>query len=257
MNVFAIADLHLAFGVPSKTMEVFGEGWHNYSQRLKENWEREVSPNDLVLIPGDISWAKNLEEAIIDLNWIEALPGTKLLLKGNHDYWWGSLSKVKAILPASIHLLQNNAFNWNDISIAGTRLWDTPEYNYSELSHFVENPVKKGEENKRDEIEEERESFRIFERELGRLELSLKELNKKAKIKIAMTHYPPISPTLKPSRTSYLLEKYGVDICVFGHIHNVKEPNNLIGESRGIKYYLTAADYLKFNPLKIATSGSC
>lgn len=257
MNVFAIADLHLAFSVPSKTMEVFGEGWHKYSERLKENWEREVSPNDLVLIPGDISWAKNLDEAIIDLNWIEALPGTKLLLKGNHDYWWGSLSKMKAMSLSSIHFLQNNAFNWNDISIAGTRLWDTPEYNYSELSHFVENPVKKGGEEIKDEEELERESFKIFERELLRLELSLKELNKEAKVKIAMTHYPPISPSLTPSRTSYLLEKYGVDISVFGHIHNVKEPKNLLGEARGVKYYLTAADYLKFKPLKIATSGSC
>lgn len=247
MSVFAIGDLHLAFSVPDKSMEFFGPLWANYTKRLEEAWKSAIGKDDLVLIPGDISWAKTLSEAEVDLAWIGALPGTKVLLKGNHDYWWSSLAQVAKILPPSMHLLQNNAFNWGDISVGGARLWDSDEYTYESWIEYIENPRAK----KMQEQEGPEEREKIFLRELGRLEMSLKQLNSKAKRKMAMTHYPPIGPAGTSSRASRLLEKYGVEICVFGHLHSVRKSSPLMRELNGVRYFLTAADYLEFKPLKI------
>lgn len=247
MSIFAIADLHLAFSIPDKSMEFFGESWHRYAERTEEAWRASIKADDLVLIPGDISWAKDAIQAQQDLAWIDSLPGTKLLLRGNHDYWWGSLSQVKKILPPSMHAIHNTVFNWKDISIGGSRLWDTDEYTFDAYINYVANPrIKKLQEPENPEEEE-----KIFVRELARLEMSLKELNQKAGYKIAMTHYPPISATLQPSRASLLLEKYNVQTCVFGHLHSVKRELPMFGEANGIHYHLVAADYLQFKPLQI------
>ena len=102
MNIWAIGDLHLSFGVPDKSMDIFGPAWKDHAKQIEESWHRLIRPEDLVLIPGDISWAMRIEDAILDLQWIDRLSGTKLLLKGNHDYWWGSLKKIAAILPPSL-----------------------------------------------------------------------------------------------------------------------------------------------------------
>lgn len=244
MPVWAIADLHLSFGVPDKNMDVFGEQWVNYTQKIQNNWLAQISDDDLVLIPGDISWAMQPKDAKPDLDWIHELPGTKVMIRGNHDYWWTSLSKIEKILPPSIHLIQNNAFEWKDIAVGGARLWDTPEFNFNEYIHFIENPRAK-----LTEIDTNLgEAEKIFTREMGRLELSLKALSPKAKMRIVMTHYPPIGPDLAQSRVSTLLTKYNVNICVFGHLHNVK-PSLLFGEKNGISYYLTSCDYLNFKPI--------
>ncbi len=244
MSVWAIADLHLSFGVPEKSMEVFGSEWIGYSEKIKANWESAVKPDDLVLIAGDISWAMRPEQAKIDLDWIEALPGTKAMIKGNHDYWWSSLSRVKSILPPSIQIIQNNAFNWEKYSIGGARLWDTDEYGFDAYIDFKEAAVPSSKEAKPDQE-------KIFKRELERLELSLKALDQKASKRLVMTHYPPISADLQPSKTASLLEKYRVDICVFGHLHSVKRGAPLFGERHSIRYYLTSCDYLDFKPLPI------
>lgn len=246
MSIFAIADLHLALSVPDKSMEYFGEPWKNYETLIKDEWTSLVKPDDLVLIPGDISWAKTLDQALIDLNWIHTLPGTKLLLRGNHDYWWTSINKLRQALPPSMHALQNDTFNWKNISIAGARLWDTDEFTFEGCINYVDNDRIK----KLEEPENPEEQERIFIRELGRLELSLKQL-KPHSLKIAMTHYPPIGPDLTPTRASLLLEKFGITQCVFGHLHSVKRNLPLFGTSHGIEYKLIAADYLRFKPLKI------
>lgn len=245
MTVWALADLHLALGTPDKAMDVFGEPWIDYTDKIKSRWLNTIQPEDLILIPGDISWALKLEQARVDLDWIHQLPGTKILLRGNHDYWWASLKQIQAILPPSIHLIQNNAFHWKDVSIAGSRLWDTTEYKFQTYINYINNPRAKG------ITEEDRsaDSEMIFKRELSRLETSLKGLSNG--VRIAMTHYPPISGDLKESQASALLEKYHVDICVFGHLHNVKKEIPLFGKKNGISYYLTSADYLDFTPLKI------
>lgn len=243
-----MGDLHLALGVPDKQMDAFGEPWIGYTQKIEENWKSVIGPNDLVLIPGDISWAMTIEEVIPDLEWIHNLPGTKVILRGNHDYWWTSLSKVEKVLPSSIHLIQNNSFFWNDVAIGGTRLWDTPEYAFRQYINYAENPRAK----KLAAPEDPREAEKVFLRELGRLELSLKSMNPKAKRRIAMTHYAPIGADLADSRTSAILEKYHVDICVFGHLHNVKSDIPLFGEHHGIKYILTSADYIDFKPVLLS-----
>lgn len=236
MSVWAIADLHLSFGVSEKSMDLFGGAWVNHAEKLKTAWTQNIKAEDLVLIPGDISWAMRSEEALIDLQWIDALPGTKLLLRGNHDYWWGSIAKVRSLLPPSCHALQNDAFYWKGIAIAGSRLWDSPEYSFGPPN--LDAPPLSPDDQK------------VFERELLRLEMSLKAMRSDAPLKIAMTHYPPISLTLAPSRASALLEKYGISYCVFGHLHNMP-PQPYFGERGGVKYLLTACDYLNCTPLQI------
>lgn len=251
MSIWAIADLHLSFGVPSKHMHIFGPQWEHYTEKIEQAWREAVSDNDLVLIPGDISWAMHTEEARLDLEWIGQLPGTKVLLKGNHDYWWGSLAKIKSILPPSCHLIQNNSFTWKGVSIGGARLWDIPHLSFNDCINFQEHPAVK----KLTEADQSEESQKIYQRELGRLETSLKSMDSKAHLRIAMTHYPPIGPQLQETEASRLLEKYQIQICVFGHLHNVKPEAKLFGIHHGIQYYLTACDYLdRFKPIKIAES---
>jgi uncharacterized protein len=244
LHIWAIADLHLSFSLPNKKMDVFGTQWKNHPQKIKAQWEKKISPEDLILIPGDISWAMNSEEVQADLDWIHQLPGTKLLLKGNHDYWWSSFKKVQALLPPSIHCIQNNSFQWNNIAIGGSRLWDSSEYNFNKWVEFKKNLQISSSSIKTTEQDE-----KIFTRELHRLELSLKELSQKAHYRIAMTHYPPIGPTLQNSKASMLLEKYSINSCVFGHLHSLKTNlPALFGKHNAIDYHLTACDYLDFNP---------
>jgi predicted phosphohydrolase len=248
MPIWAIADLHLSFGVPDKHMRVFGPQWENYTEKIEEAWRAAVSEEDLILIPGDISWAMRPQQAKPDLDWIGQLPGTKVFLKGNHDYWWTSLAKLAPFLPPSCHLIQNNSFTWKGASIAGTRLWDVPGLNFSSAIDY-----KSAECVKLVEKDLSKESEIIYARELSRLETSLKSMNPKATVRIAMTHYPPVGPQLQETEASRLLEKYKIQICVFGHLHNVKPEVQLFGNLHGIDYFLTACDYLeRFRPIKIA-----
>ena len=247
MRIWAIGDLHLSFGVKNKSMDIFGPNWEDHAKKIGENWKSTIHPDDLVLVPGDLSWAMKLEDAVPDLQWVDELPGTKVMIKGNHDYWWGSLSKIAAGLPPSIHLIQNNVFNWKDVTIGGARLWDTPEYSFGQFIEFKENPkAKKVEE----EIQEDL-SQKLFDRELERLKMSLKGLNPDAAIRIAMTHYPPIGADLQPSRAAQILEQHQVQICVFGHLHNLKPNQPLFGTARGIRYILTSCDYIHFQPVAV------
>lgn len=245
MRIWAIGDLHLSFGVPNKGMEIFGSQWISHAEKIASHWKNLIHADDLVLIPGDISWAMTLEEALPDLQWIDALPGTKVMIKGNHDYWWGSLGKLAAILPPSIHVIQNNVFNWKGVSIGGARLWDTPEYSFGPFIEFKENPKAK----KTDLVQEELNQ-KLFDRELERLKLSLSQLDPNATLRIAMTHYPPIGANLQPSRAAQILEQNNIQICVFGHLHNLKK-DPLFGEARGVRYILTSSDYIHFQPVAI------
>ncbi len=247
MSIWAIGDLHLSFGVAGKNMDVFGPEWASHADKIRTHWEEQIAPDDLVLVPGDISWGSTTEEAAPDLEWLGALPGTKVMIKGNHDYWWHSISKVQKILPPSCHVIQNNAFDWNGFSIGGARLWDSDEYSFNEQIAFFEREIVSA----KPHHDEAAVNQKIFARELLRLESSLKALNPKAKKRIAMTHYPPIGPDFKPSKAAALLEKYGVEICVYGHLHSLKPDVKLSGEARGVSYHLTACDYLAFSPLKI------
>jgi uncharacterized protein len=247
MAVWALGDVHLSFGVPDKKMDVFGINWKDHPEKIRTHWLEQIHENDLVLIPGDISWAMKPEDAKPDLDWIHSLPGTKVMIRGNHDYWWYSIKKIQKLLPPSIHLIQNNIFKWNNLVIGGSRLWDTPEYSFNDYIPYIENPR----ENVLTKVEDPQEAEKIFERELGRLEMSLKQMPNDGSIRIAMTHYPPIGGNLQPSRASALLEKYNISLCVFGHLHNVL-PNALpYGTKNGVRYVLTSCDYLNCNPVKV------
>ena len=250
IKIWALSDLHLAFGVPSKTMEAFGSAWKGYAEKMSENWKRLISADDLVLIPGDISWAMRLEEALIDLRWIDALPGQKIILKGNHDYWWGSASKLAQALPPTIRFIQNNAITWNNVTIGGSRLWDTPEYHFNSYILFQENPLSKLKSSEEREREQE-EAKKTFKKELERLKLSLCQLDPQAHTRIALTHYPPIGPHLEPSSASSILEQFNIDTCVFGHLHNVKPGSLPFGTSRGVHYVFSSCDYINFCPILI------
>lgn len=250
MKIWAIGDLHLSFGVEGKDMDVFGPGWENHAEKISQHWHATVGSDDLVLIPGDISWAMRPEEAVADLAWIHRLPGTKAMIKGNHDYWWGSLKKISEILPPSIHLIQNNAFHWRGCAIGGARLWDTPEYGFSQFIEFRENPKAKKSEGVEEVVQEEL-SQKIFDRELERLKMSLKQLDPNAKVRIAMTHYPPIGADLERSRASQILEENEIQVCVFGHLHNIKAGCTLFGEARGVRYLLTSSDYIRHQPIAV------
>lgn len=231
-------------------MDLFGPSWRGHAMTIKAAWDRHVAPDDLVLIPGDISWAMRLEEAMPDLQWIDERPGTKVLVKGNHDYWWSSLNKVRKALPPSIRVIQNDAAVCDGIAIAGTRLWESPEFSFETLIDIK--PTASTARAKEPEKGEE-----IFRRELGRLEASLQQLPREASLKIAMTHYPPIGHDLQPSAVSALLEKYGVSLAVFGHLHALKEGlPPLFGTARGVRYVLCSCDYLRFSPLCVAQNGT-
>lgn len=248
-RIWAIGDLHLSFGVTNKSMEVFGPQWKNHAEQIAAHWKSIIHPEDLVLLPGDISWAMRLEEALVDLRWIDALPGTKVMIKGNHDYWWGSLKKLTEALPPSIHAIQNNAFFWKGIAIGGARLWDTPEYSFGSFIKIEENPRANPRET--EELVQEELSQKLFDRELERLKLSLSQLDPRAHTRLAMTHYPPISADLQPSRAAQILEQHQIQTCVFGHLHNIKTDQTLFGERSGIRYLLTSADYIHFQPIAV------
>lgn len=247
MAVWALADLHLSFGTPNKEMDIFGKQWIGYTDKVKNNWLTHITNDDLVLIAGDISWAMRIEEVVPDLEWIHQLPGTKVILRGNHDFWWASLKKIEKVLPSTIHLIQNNAFHWKDIAVGGTRLWDTSEYKFNSYVEYQDNPKARV---LTEHETDSKETERIFQRELARLEMSLKCLKPQAKTRIAMIHYPPIGADLKDSLTSKILEKYNINICVFGHLHNINHPL-VFGEKNGVRYHLTSCDYLNFMPLKV------
>jgi uncharacterized protein len=246
MNIWAISDLHLCFGTPEKSMETFGDPWRNYTEKIKEKWLAKIKKTDLVLICGDISWASNLDNAKRDFDWIGSLPGTKVIVKGNHDYWWSSITKVRQALPSSMHAIHHDSFDINSISICGARMWDCPDFNFDGYIDYIENPKK----NKSVVLTKE-QSIKIYQREIERLKVSLDALNKHAKIKIVMTHYPPISADLDENELTKLFKDYDVNIVIFGHLHNVRKDTLPFGTKDDIRYVFSSCDYLDFSPVKI------
>ena len=230
MSLFAIADLHLPLGI-NKPMDIFGKRWENYVERLEENWQNTVKQEDTVVIAGDISWATYLQESLADFEFLHRLNGRKIILKGNHDYWWTTMSKLKNFTVengfSNIEFLQNNSFEYKDISICGSRLWLTPQ------------PGQTGEDK------------RIYEREIQRLELSVNSAKYPDNI-IVFTHYPPILKDYRTNSATEFFEKHGISRCIFGHIHSSGIKNVLEGMVGGVDYSLVSADYRKFMPVKIA-----
>lgn len=250
MNVWAIGDLHLSFGVPGKSMSKFGDQWVDHANKIAASWKHAVQEEDLVLIPGDISWAMKLEDAMKDLEWIDNLPGKKIISKGNHDYWWPSDQKMRENLPSSIQFVNNNSIRIGDLVIVGARLWDSDEYHFEDYIDWQETKDTKS--FTPEEIEKKKlEDRKIFRKELTRLERGLESMPDDASLRIVMTHYPPIGPELLPSTVSKVLEACSIDYCIFGHLHNVKEGMLPFGEKNSVSYLLTSCDYLDFVPKKL------
>lgn len=231
MRIYAISDLHLALA-EDKPMDVFGSGWEDYMRRIRENWQQTVSAGDLVLLPGDISWVTYLNDAGPDFQYIECLPGKKIITKGNHDYWWSTRNKLNEYLERenlkSISFLHNNACFFKTVAVAGSRGWKSPEE-----EGFTS------------------EDEKIYLRELERLKLSLRETESFSGTVIAMLHYPPFSSRGKPTGFVDILNRFHVDICIYGHLHGKKCQNAVEGDLDGVRYHLVSADHLAFMPLKL------
>jgi len=227
-RIFAIADTHLGRGV-DKPMDIFGPAWERHAERLAEHWTEAVEADDWVLLPGDISWGMHLEEARADLEFLAELPGRKLLLKGNHDYWWTSRAKVEAFLPDRMFILQNDAFDLGDgIGVVGTRGWQPPDA-----------PRASGHDAK------------IYAREVQRLALSIQAARGRFDRLIAMLHYPPYYVGIGATEFVPLLEEAGVAVCVYGHLHGRDHRFAFQGERGGVRYQFVAADYLQFRPAQV------
>jgi predicted phosphohydrolase len=244
MSIFAISDLHLStLDKTDKSMEVFGKRWDNYMMRIENNWKKLVSENDTVIIPGDISWALSLEEAKSDLKFIDSLPGKKILGKGNHDFWWSTMRKHEAFFEEhgikTISFLFNNAYEVENLIIAGTRGWYHDEENQSTQNKADFN--------------------KLVNRECLRLETSLKkakELQAEAKEKeiAVFMHFPPFWNGKESENIISLLELYGIKRVFYGHIHGnyTVEPHFAY---KGIDMSIISADYLQFIPKHVYTIG--
>lgn len=224
MRIYAIGDLHLP-GAQSKPMDVFGAHWEGHFEKIEQDWRDRVQPEDVVLVPGDLSWAMTLEEAAPDLARICALPGQKLLLRGNHDYWWSSLTRVRALLPEGNCALQNDARVIGDAVFCGTRGWNVIGENSTDA-----------------------QNLKIYRREVMRLELSLKDAAAKAQGRpiVCMLHFPPFGEKKEDSGFTQLLERYGVHTCVYGHLHGEGIRAAFEGERGGVNYKLVSCDSLGF-----------
>ena len=230
MAIYTISDLHLPLGI-DKPMNIFGHAWDNYIDRLYENWNKIVNDGDTVIIPGDLSWATYLKDSYKDFEFINNLKGTKIITKGNHDYYFSTLSKMNQFFLennfSNIKILQNNYFLVEDILICGTRGWD--------ISGNSDEDIK------------------LIDREAIRLELSLSQASKDYPHNdiYVFLHYPPISTSNTDNKLLDIIYKYNVKKCFYGHLHAKGIENAFNGNHNNVNFSLVSADYLQFNPLKI------
>ena len=221
MKVFAISDLHISINNP-KPMDIFGPVWEGYLDKIFADWKEKVSDEDLVLLSGDFSWAMKLEETEEDFKLLSTLPGKKVIIRGNHDYWWKSISAVRKVLPSGFYAIQNDAIKIDNIIICGTRGWTVPERN----------------------AEQSEENKKIYDREVLRLELTLQaadKLRQNGEELICMMHYPPTNFSKDDSDFTRLIEKYKVNKVVFGHLHGLKKIETTFVKN-DIPYFLTSCD---------------
>ncbi|MDV6373856.1 metallophosphoesterase [Deinococcus arenicola] len=238
MRVFAIADLHLAYVTP-KPMTIFGPQWAGHPQAIYDRWRATVRPGDVVLLPGDLSWAMRLNDAMTDLAEVAALPGTKILLRGNHDYWWPTPSKLRAALPPGMLAVHNDAVRvegpeGRGVVVCGSRGWSTPGYEALNA-----------------------EDQRLLDREAGRLTLSVQaaqKLRQPGDHLLMMLHYPPASAPYPPNPLTDVIGAAQPELIVYGHLHGVPVEKSMrhVG---GIPAHLVAADALRFTPKLLLDTG--
>ena len=226
--IYSIADLHLSFGT-NKPMDVFS-GWTNYTERIRANWQRLVEPDNKVVIAGDISWAMKLNDINQDFEYIQSLNGKKIIMKGNHDYWWTTKSKMDKYISDSgfdsISILHNNYYVVEDTAICGTRGW------------FYD--------------AEKDEDMLILKREVGRLKMSIEPAVSAGYKPVVFLHYPPIYNGMECTEIMDVLREYEIEKCFYGHVHGGNAAKKaFIGEKDGISFRLIACDYVNFTPLSI------
>lgn len=229
-NLYALADLHLSLD-GAKPMDVFGELWRDHAPRMARAWDETVAHDDVVLLPGDLSWAMKLEGAGADLAWIGERPGRKILLRGNHDLWWSSASKVRRALPPSCAILQHDAVDLGGTVVVGSRGWTAPDDPTAQPGDGA-----------------------IFLREVERLKLSIADADRRfgrAAPRVAMAHYPPWIVGRPPTEVVPLLREAGVRICVYGHLHGADHVHAVQGEHDGIRFVLVSADAVGFAPVRL------
>lgn len=229
MSLFVIGDLHLSFGV-NKPMDVFG-GWENHTQILEKAWREQITPTDTVVLAGDSSWGMTMEDALPDFQWIHALPGEKIILKGNHDYWWTTMSKMTAFFEqnqlSSLHILHNNCYAYENFGICGTRGWVNID-------------------------KEEPANAKVIAREAQRLDVSIAAAEQQGLIPIVFLHYPPIYGDNCNYGILEVLWKHQISDCYYGHLHGRGSHRYAVcGERDGVKYHLISGDYIQFSPVKI------
>lgn len=234
MSIFVMADLHLS-STTNKPMDIFGSRWTNYMEKIKKNWSAIVSDDDTVIVPGDISWAIDYNEAIEDFSFIDSLPGKKLLGKGNHDYWWGTMAKNRKFVEENnfktIDFLYNNAYKFEDYIVCGTRGWYVDEK--------LQNTTNDAEYNK------------IVAREASRLKMSLDEalkLRENNEEILVFFHFPPVFNSFVCTEILDVLKEYNIKNCYFGHIHGVYNVPRRF-EYEGISFTIVSSDYSNFIPL--------
>lgn len=227
MALYAISDLHLAF-TTDKPMDIFGEKWLKHDEKIKQNWIDKITEEDTVLIAGDISWSMRSSESKADLDWINDLPGRKIISKGNHDFWWGGISKLNNMYE-NTKFLQNNFYTYEDYAICGTRGWTSPD-----SDKFTQHDRK------------------IYDRELIRLRLSLDMAKNAGYSKfIVMVHYPPTNENYDETEFTKVFKEYGVEKVIYGHLHgpsNFKIKNDTVD---GVEYINTSSDFINFDPIRL------
>lgn len=229
-KIFAIGDVHLSFGDGvDKPMDIFGNRWEGHALKLADNWKSQITPEDAVILAGDISWALKFAEARADLEWLEELPGKKILVRGNHDLWWTGVKKMNRLFDGML-FLQNNAISIGEVTVCGSRGWICPG-----TDGFDEQDQK------------------LYKRELLRLEMSLEDALKRGlEPIIGVLHFPPTNDKLQPSGFTRLFEQAGVRTVVYGHLHGEDAyRNGLKGILNGVQYHLVSLDYLDCSPLLI------
>ncbi len=238
MAVYAISDLHLSFASP-KPMDIFGPAWKDHAEKVRSNWEALVTPDDIVLMPGDISWAMRLSDVRPDLSFVDSLPGRKVLVRGNHDYWWNrkATSRIQRTIDRSLTFLQGTSIVVGSVGITGTRGWrvDWDARGGGMAGQGASEPV------------DEEQAGKIFRRELQYLENGLRSIPESVSTRIAMLHFPPFDEKLQPNEFAEVLSRHSVDILVYGHVH-LGIGNWVEGVVGGVRYYMVSADVVDFAP---------